>query len=408
MVTFLDIPTLLITTAVACLCIAVSLFLIWRSARGDVHILSWSLCYGLGSATMALVSMRESLPDILAAAAPGMALLGCFGALWLGYRQFAGRVGRFDRLWAGAGALTWLAYTQTGSAFADIDVRLLVNEVIELAYLLSIVHGLAGHFRREPLPAVGLTVVLVAVHAVKLVLGAAIAVVNVLGSDTVVMANNHFFGLGLIESSVFAVFLGLLQLVLIGQRAQQRLRIAAETDSLTGLANRGHFLAQILPRLVGAVDRGALIVFDIDHFKRVNDGWGHPVGDRALAGFATELARNAPAGGIAARIGGEEFALFLPDAAVDAAAAIAERIRRRIRDLCIPTAVGTLRLTVSCGVAGVHETGADYPALHGAADAALYAAKRGGRDRVEVHGRPASEHRACRHVPPLPKAAGGP
>lgn len=387
---FLHIPTLLITNAVSCLCICVSLVLIWRSARSETFILYWSAGYGFGTAAMLVVSMREHLPEVLALAAPGALLLACFGALWLGYRRFSGRTSRLDLLWASGGALMWLAVSLTSDAFADLTSRTLINGAIEVVYLLSIAGGLLRQYRMAPTTAIGLTIALTAIHIGKLALELFSALAITIGPAALAAQGTLFGGLGLIESSIFSVFLGLLQLVLIGQRSQQRFRIAAETDQLTGLANRRHFLDRSLPHLAGASDRGALVLFDIDHFKRVNDTYGHPVGDRALADFAATLATAAPAGSIAARLGGEEFALFVPDATLPEANDLANRIRRAIADLRISTPVGEMRMTVSCGVAGVSEAGSDYEALHCAADSALYAAKSDGRDRVAVHRRRAA------------------
>ena len=214
-----------------------------------------------------------------------------------------------------------------------------------------------------------------------------------LDPSTIVLPST--LGLGLIESSIFVVFLGLLQLVMIGQRSERRYRIVSETDSLTGLANRGHFFCRVGPAMFHDSELGALILFDIDHFKSINDTHGHPTGDRALAAFASGLAAAVPAGGVAARIGGEEFALFLPRATTDEAVGVADDIRRTTADLRVASATGTVRLTVSCGVAGVGETGADVQNLHAAADRALYVAKGNGRNQVATHRPTASKAQMC-------------
>lgn len=128
-----------------------------------------------------------------------------------------------------------------------------------------------------------------------------------------------------------------------------------------------------------------MILFDIDHFKAINDTYGHPAGDRALRGFADILATMGSADGIVARIGGEEFALFLPNGGTDEAVEVADRVRRVTADLRVAVPAGEVSMTVSCGVAGVGEAGSDFQALHAAADHALYAAKSGGRNQVAVH-----------------------
>ncbi|WP_370673770.1 GGDEF domain-containing protein [Pleomorphomonas sp. PLEO] len=385
---FLDIPTLLFTVSAASFCICVSLILIWSSARRETCILSWGVTFGLAVLTMSLVALRGRVPDVLSVTAADAVLLGSFGLLWLGYRQFTGLTSRFDRWIAGAGALIWVVIAATSSLFDDINTRSAVLSGIEFAYLLFVVVDLVRHYPHEPLPSVGLTTVLVGAHAAVQIYRVVSSITTPLDPATVVLPNSLVMGLGLIESSVFVVFLGLLQLVLIGQRSERRFRIVAETDSLTGLANRRHFLERVGPALIGDDERGALILFDIDHFKLVNDTHGHPTGDRALIAFAAILAAAAPTGGIASRVGGEEFALFLPQATIDEAAEVADRIRRMTVDLRIVATTGAVSLTVSCGVAGIGETGPDFQSLHVAADSALYAAKSAGRNQVAVHRSP--------------------
>ncbi|MBS1183787.1 MAG: hypothetical protein H6Q99_3667 [Proteobacteria bacterium] len=384
---FLDIPTLLFTVSAASFCICVSLILIWSSSRSETCILSWGVTFGLAVLTMTLVALRGHIPDVLSVTTANAILLASFGVLWLGYRQFTGFAGRFDRWIAGAGALIWVVIAATSSLFDDMNARSIVLSGIEFVYFVFIVIDLVRHYQDEPLPSVGLNTVLIGAHAAVQVYRIASSIAAPLDPSIIALPNT--LGLGLIESSIFVVFLGLLQLVMIGQRSERRYRIVAETDSLTGLANRRHFLDRILPTLIGDDERGALILFDIDHFKSVNDTHGHPTGDRTLVAFAATLAAAAPAGGIAARVGGEEFALFLPKAATEEAIAVADRIRRMTADLRIAATTGTVSLTVSCGVAGIGETGPDFQTLHAAADGALYAAKSAGRNQVAIH-RPSS------------------
>lgn len=154
-------------------------------------------------------------------------------------------------------------------------------------------------------------------------------------------------------------------------------------DALTGLASRRAFAAE----LDAAIGRAALLqqplalaVIDIDHFKIINDTHGHPVGDRVLADVGEQLRRLAPTPLLPARQGGEEFVLLMPDSDLASAGEIAERLCRGIREarLSVP-------ITVSIGVAAWH-VGESAHELYVRADGALYAAKRGGRDRVVVVG----------------------
>jgi diguanylate cyclase (GGDEF)-like protein len=165
------------------------------------------------------------------------------------------------------------------------------------------------------------------------------------------------------------------------RRAMERL---AHTDALTGLANRRHFDAQLGRLLVHTALTGeelSLVLIDIDHFKRVNDRHSHLVGDAVLRALATEITRHCRVSDLAARIGGEEFVVLLPNTGRIEALAVAERLRASVEKLPLDQLAEGLRITVSAGVAGT-ATGIGADALLAEADAALYQAKRGGRNRV--------------------------
>ncbi|WP_435105060.1 diguanylate cyclase [Arhodomonas sp. AD133] len=170
------------------------------------------------------------------------------------------------------------------------------------------------------------------------------------------------------------------------KRAEAALRALASTDPLTGLPNRRELLAQSA-REVARARRGdaalSLLLIDIDHFKAVNDHYGHAVGDHALQAIAALLESECRAGDLASRIGGEEFVLLLPDADINAATTIAERLRDCI--LHSPVAAGgeALRLTVSIGVTTFAPGDRDFETMLARADTAMYAAKSAGRNRVE-------------------------
>ncbi|TMA14295.1 MAG: diguanylate cyclase [Deltaproteobacteria bacterium] len=159
----------------------------------------------------------------------------------------------------------------------------------------------------------------------------------------------------------------------------------ATTDGLTALLNRRTFNAQLHARLREAERYQrplSLLLLDIDHFKQVNDGYGHPAGDAVLRSVASLLTRQARETDIVARYGGEEMALILPETDARGALAIAERIRKAVGGAHHPTDQGTLKVTVSAGLS-TWSGGADgAEELLVAADKALYRAKQAGRNRV--------------------------
>ncbi|WP_375464070.1 GGDEF domain-containing protein [uncultured Methylobacterium sp.] len=160
---------------------------------------------------------------------------------------------------------------------------------------------------------------------------------------------------------------------------QNELIRLAETDPLTGLLNRRAFFARVGDAADRTGNHGTMsaVLADIDHFKRINDEHGHDVGDAAIRSVADILG----AEGIVGRLGGEEFAVVLPNVDLDAAEAVAGRLRHQIKDLRIRGGRGPVRLTCSFGVSAWCE-GDGVDALIKRADIALYEAKTTGRDRV--------------------------
>jgi two-component system cell cycle response regulator len=166
----------------------------------------------------------------------------------------------------------------------------------------------------------------------------------------------------------------------------------AHVDGLTGLANRRHSEEALTSELSRSSRFGgplSVVMTDLDNFKAVNDEHGHPVGDTVLRRFARLLDGSVREVDLAARWGGEEFLLILPGTDADGAARLAERIRARLEETTLLTPEGVpIVATASFGVASAGEDGVSAERLVAAADAALYAAKRAGKNRVEQAGEP--------------------
>jgi diguanylate cyclase (GGDEF)-like protein len=167
-----------------------------------------------------------------------------------------------------------------------------------------------------------------------------------------------------------------------------RLYELATIDGLTGLYVRRYFDARLREELERSRRFGSafsLVLLDIDDFKRINDGFGHAVGDRVLRDVAAAMRRSLRGVDIAARYGGEEFAFILPRTGIVDAHAVAERVRHDVSELRAAADGRVLRITASLGIASYPESApADVAALIERADAALYRAKQAGKDRVEI------------------------
>ncbi|GAA4890315.1 GGDEF domain-containing protein [Ferrimonas pelagia] len=159
---------------------------------------------------------------------------------------------------------------------------------------------------------------------------------------------------------------------------------AASRDPLTGLFNRLH-LKEALKRLQASATPGtpfALVLFDLDHFKKVNDQYGHPVGDAVLKHFAQQLQSSVRNSDLAFRIGGEEFSLLLPNTDSKGALKVANKIRQGFSRTPYQHNQCTIPVTVSGGIANWPEQEPQSPNLYECADRRLYLAKTSGRDRI--------------------------
>ncbi|RKI01985.1 diguanylate cyclase [Corallococcus sp. AB004] len=186
---------------------------------------------------------------------------------------------------------------------------------------------------------------------------------------------------------------------------QRKLQVLAQTDALTGLANFRALSVRLEDEFKRALRYGyamSVVVIDLDHLKAINDGMGHDVGNRAILALATLMQGNLRESDFAARFGGDEFVVLLPHQTSHEAAVFAERLRTELRGVNVQRGDGRpapFGLSISVGVA---DHTSDSPresteALLKAADAALYEAKREGRDRVVVYGQSVHSPAAQRH-----------
>ncbi len=181
------------------------------------------------------------------------------------------------------------------------------------------------------------------------------------------------------SSGILLLAAGLVMLLIVAQKAILESQQASETDPLSGLANRRGFDRQAheaIARALTAHRPVGVAVFDLDHFKRINDAHGHAVGDSVIVAFAARLRALAPPGAVVGRMGGEEFVLLLDDAGAETMWACADAIRRRA-----PGGDDLPDYTVSGGVAQLRR-GESLAELMRRADQASYQAKNGGRDQI--------------------------
>ncbi|MGV3627002.1 MAG: diguanylate cyclase [Betaproteobacteria bacterium] len=183
-------------------------------------------------------------------------------------------------------------------------------------------------------------------------------------------------------------FLHLVEDIMERKRLETELRELAATDMLTGLPNRRAFITRLeeeharLKRF--DAQQAAVLMLDLDYFKKINDTWGHPAGDAVLRRVGEVINAQIREVDLCSRLGGEEFAVLLTGAAPVAAREFAERLRRGIADITVMHEGNNIKVTASIGVAALRATDDDADAALMRADRALYGAKEAGRDRVEI------------------------
>jgi diguanylate cyclase (GGDEF)-like protein len=189
------------------------------------------------------------------------------------------------------------------------------------------------------------------------------------------------------EALLFTIAIAFILLAMAKERTELRHKTAALVDPLTGIANRRAFLEEItaLALRSSTEPRSAVVMLcDLDHFKSINDRFGHAVGDRVLQIFAQAASDKLGPSDLIGRLGGEEFAIVLQDAGRDKGLAIAERIRLSFEGAAAEVDGCPIGSTVSMGMVIAEAGLLDVPALLAQADEALYCAKDRGRNRIEV------------------------
>ena len=377
-------PTLLILATILMGIMTVMLMAAWRFNQQIAGFGLWAGSYFFGSLFCVSLLLRSALPEIGSVIAAQLLLFGMAYLNLRGTRAYAG-VPQFPHAY---GALAVLLLITLSTYFTliqpDPGIRFTLSSLMAGTLFLLCAKTIAKG-KVQQYPARYLYAVACASHGTFLLIRPALFRLGSAGAFDAGQAItvSQFV---MIESIAAIVLMAFGIVMLANEQVTLELRAIAERDPLTGVFNRRSFLT-LLDKCISHSDRTAaplsIMLIDLDHFKRINDTWGHKSGDQALRHFVAVAVPCVRNGDIIGRVGGEEFAILLPNTGITMAAAVAERLRSEVAARPVDHEHGGITLTVSIGVTHYRKGEAPEVTLH-RADNAMYMAKDKGRDQVEV------------------------
>ncbi len=375
----LDVFTALIASTAVVFLNGLALSAFWWRHRSSRWLALWAAAFFVVGIVNVLVIISPGTPKPAALAFGSALFFIGFGLIWQATRVFEGRRPLLGQLVILSVALAFVPAMPQISANVGLRVAAVS---LPLASALTLAAWELWRGRHENLPSKSalIAVLLVAAGLVGLRIPFGATAAYPIGAE----APNQLVVFILVGGLIVAsMVLSLLMVAISLERAEKSQRQLAATDPLTGLLNRRGLEASFADDKLPA--GAAVVVFDLDQFKQVNDTFGHAAGDRLIAGFALICREELHQVDLAVRLGGEEFALVLARADRHAALTLAERIRQRYEHMVVEIEGGAIAGTVS---GGVFACAAPKPVwLSGAlaeADRAMYQAKAAGRNRVFV------------------------
>ncbi|HML07108.1 MAG TPA: GGDEF domain-containing protein [Xanthobacteraceae bacterium] len=344
----------------------------------------WGAAHVVNASGLGLLTSHGAAPDFVTNdLANGLVLLG-YGLTWSGARIFDGREVRL--LLVLSAPAIWIVLCRLPAFAANGDLGVIVVSTMQ-AVLALLTAEEFWRGRDEPLMSRWpMVIVQLANAAVLLARVPATLLSPLFPADSLMRGLS--FALLAFGTLLFTVVMAFLQLNMTKERTELKHKINSLVDPLSGVANRRAFLDGATSLLVQQrIDREpplALLLFDLDHFKQINDRFGHALGDAVLQTFAGTATATLGTEVLFARIGGEEFASCLPVGDLDEAYAIADRVRRNFLAAAAKFGNDELQPSVSVGITLGCDAHADVHDLLSVGDRALYRAKELGRNRVET------------------------
>jgi diguanylate cyclase (GGDEF)-like protein len=379
----LDVSTLFLVTIYVEAILGLLLLFAWIQNPQIRAVAWWGCAHLLRAGSVVLFGMYGSVTDAISIDLANALLFLSFAVTWTGARVFDGRP--VLPICLVAGPVVWIVIAHLPSFSGQLELRFFLASGIITTYTwLTAYEFWRG--RSERLVSRWPAIFALFAH------GSLFLLRTPLGAMLPWPPTNQLFGsvwltaLSL-EALLFTISIAFILLAMAKERTEYRHRTAAMVDPLTGIANRRSFLQdgrELMKRHAADPRPVAVLLIDLDHFKSINDRFGHAIGDRVLQVFVDTAKAHLRSSDIIGRLGGEEFAAVLYDAGREKALALAERIRSAFAEAAMDVDGRSVIATVSIGAVFNGDQPLDVPELLGQADQALYFAKARGRNRVEV------------------------
>ncbi len=379
----LDVNTLFMVTIYVEVILGLLLLFAWAQNTAIHGVCWWGFAHLIRAASIVLFGTYGSAPDLVSIDLANVLLFTSFAVTWTGARVFDGRP--VEPVYLVTGAVLWLLLCRLPVLAEAIQTRALIAAGIVTAYTwLTAYEFWRG--RSEQLVSRWPAIFLLFAHGSLFLLRTPLAVLLPWAPSNKVFGSVWLTVLSF-EALLFTISIAFILLAMAKERTELRHRTAALVDPLTGIANRRSFLqdaSQLAKRHSGNPRPTAVMLVDLDHFKSINDRFGHALGDRVLEIFSEAARKSVRSSDLLGRLGGEEFAAVLYDTSREKAVAVAERIREGFANAAKEVNGRPVGATVSVGLAYCQEAVLDMAEMLAQSDQALYFAKEHGRNRVEV------------------------
>jgi diguanylate cyclase (GGDEF)-like protein len=375
----LDLPTLMVMQSFAMTSAGAVLLFAWTQNRVMSSLALWGVADFSAASGILLLMFAVELEQPALSALGGALLCTQAGLIWKAVRNFDGKPAPLVLVFLGGAVIIAAGSFPPAREYAG-SVALAGGAVYTAITALSLWRG-----RGDRLIARWALFSFATMHALALSVGTLSTFIGTTGQDSVPQLAS-LFGFIYFESVVFALGTAVFALALINERNEAASLVAASTDALTGVANRAALLDSAERAMRRCRQDGApiaVVMFDLDRFKRINDLHGHAVGDVVLQKFCEIATAALRPHDLLGRLGGEEFAAVMPRCGLEAACARAERIRAAFVEASKFIRGRRVNASVSGGVSASEAADEMFDVLLEQADAALYAAKAEGRNRVK-------------------------